>query len=70
MKTKETKDQTCWFLKIHFQYTQKNTASLTLLKNSINLHEYSFVQTPLNIIHHYIFLDNQNSGGGWSTLMH
>ena len=29
MKTKETKDQTYWFLKIFFQYNQKNTASIT-----------------------------------------
>ena len=29
MKTKETKDQMHWFLKILFQYTQKNTASIT-----------------------------------------
>ena len=31
MKTKETKGQTCWFLKIIFQYTQKNTASITFV---------------------------------------
>ena len=33
--------------------------SLIRVKNK-NLHEYSSVQTPLNIIHQYIFLDNQN----------
>ena len=33
MKTKETKDQTCWFLKIFFQYTQNNTASITWAMN-------------------------------------
>ena len=30
----------------------------------INLHEYSSAQTPLNIIHKYTFLDNQNPSGG------
>ena len=54
-------------LKIISQYAQKNTASITLFKNSINLHDYSSVQSPLNILHQNIFLDNQNSGGRGST---
>ena len=29
IKAKETKDQTCWFFKTLFRYTQKNTASIT-----------------------------------------
>ena len=31
MKTKEAKDQTCWLWKILFQYTQKNTTSITFV---------------------------------------
>ena len=64
MKIKEMKDKTCWFLKILFQYTQKNNVSIICLKLVyINLHENCSVQTPLNIIHQYIFVDNQNLGG-------
>ena len=63
-KIKEMKDKTCWFLKILFQYTQKNNVSIICLKLVyINLHENCSVQTPLNIIHQYIFVDNQNLGG-------
>ena len=33
-----------------------------MFKNSINVHEYSSVQTPFNITHHHhILLDNQSS---------
>ena len=30
MKTKEMKNQTCWILKILFQYTRKSAPSVTL----------------------------------------
>ena len=36
-------------------------------KENMNIHEYSSVQTALNIIHQYIFLDNQNPAGREST---
>ena len=45
MKT-ETKDQTCWSIKIIFLYTQKNTTSITCLKivlifmNIINIEDW------------------------------
>ena len=39
----------------------KNTASI-VFQNSTDLHEYSLVQTSLNI-HQYIFLDKKNPGG-------
>ena len=35
-----------------------------MCQNSIILHGNSSAQTPLNIIHQYIFLYNQNPGGG------
>ena len=33
MKTKETKDQTCWLSKINFQHTQKKTACIMCFFN-------------------------------------
>ena len=60
--------QACWFLKIFFQYTQKIYTASIVFQNSTDLHEYSLVQTSLNIIHQYIFIDNKNPGGRESTL--
>ena len=62
------KDETCWFLKILFQYKKIILLIQNVFKNRIN-HEYSSMQTLLTLKSIY-FLDNQNPGGRESTLFH
>ena len=53
------KYQTCWFLKTLFEYTQKNTTSITCVKFTFYLHGYSSVQTSLNILIFFLIIKIQ-----------
>ena len=66
MKTKETRDQTCCFGKFSFSTHKRILLAQPVLSN-INLYE-NLCKLHFNMVHQYIFSDNENPGRGESTL--